>query len=96
MSPSGGDHDFFSGQQAVIPENEADVSEQFGCLQHTPSSTYAGSPDDISDAIELLRSGKVVVKDMITHRFGIADAGKGFELVAKAKDSIKVLIEPQR
>ncbi|HUU07836.1 MAG TPA: zinc-dependent dehydrogenase [Thermoplasmata archaeon] len=62
----------------------------------TITTTYAGSPGDISETIELLRSGKVKVRDMITHRFGLADAGKGFELVAKAQDSIKVVIEPQR
>jgi L-iditol 2-dehydrogenase len=62
----------------------------------TITTTYAGSPEDISETIELLRSGKVEVRDMITHRFGLADAGKGFELVAKAQDSIKVVIEPQR
>ncbi|UCE91193.1 MAG: zinc-dependent dehydrogenase [Methanobacteriota archaeon] len=62
----------------------------------TITSTYAGSPDDITDAIELLRSRKVVVNDMITHRFGIADTTKGFALVAEAQDSIKVLIEPHR
>ena len=62
----------------------------------TITTTYAGSPEDISETIELLRSGKVKVRDMITHRFGLADAGKGFELVAKAQDSIKVVIEPQR
>ena len=62
----------------------------------TITTTYAGSPEDISETIELLRSGKVKVRDMITHRFGLADAGKGVELVAKAQDSIKVVIEPQR
>ena len=62
----------------------------------TLTSTYAGSPDDIAETIELLRTGRVVVKDMITHRFGLEDAGKGFALVAKAEDSIKVIIEPQR
>jgi len=62
----------------------------------TITSTYAGSPRDIKEAIELMRSKKVVVSDMITHRFGLADTGKGFDLVAKAKDSIKAIIEPQR
>ena len=33
---------------------------------------------------------------MITHRLGLAETGKGFQLVADAKDSIKVIIEPQR
>ncbi len=62
----------------------------------TISTTYAGSPEDISETIELLSSGRVKVRDMITHRFGLADAGRGFELVSKAQDSIKVVIEPQR
>jgi len=62
----------------------------------TVTMTYAGSPDDIKDAIELLWTKKVIVSDMITHRFGLADVGKGFELVAKAGESIKVIIEPQR
>jgi L-iditol 2-dehydrogenase len=61
----------------------------------TITMTYAGSPDDIKDAIELLWTKKVIVSDMITHRFGLADTGKGFELVAKADESIKVIIEPQ-
>jgi L-iditol 2-dehydrogenase len=62
----------------------------------TVTMTYAGSPDDIKDAIELLWTRKVIVSDMITHRFGLADVGKGFELVAKAGESIKVIIEPQK
>lgn len=62
----------------------------------TITMTYAGSPDDIKDAIELIRRKKIVVSDMITHRFGLADTGKGFELVAKAGESIKVIIEPQK
>jgi len=62
----------------------------------TMTMTYAGSPRDINEAIEFLWTGKVVVSDMITHRLGLAETGKGFELVARAEDSIKVIIEPQR
>jgi len=60
------------------------------------TSTYAGSPRDIKEAIELLRTKQVVLGDMITHRLGLADTGKGFQLVASAGESIKVMIEPQR
>lgn len=62
----------------------------------TITSTYAGSPKDILEAIEYLKSRSLVVKDMITHRFGLADTGKGFALVAKADESIKVIVEPQK
>ena len=62
----------------------------------TITHSYAGSPIDITWAIELIRSKKVNVVDMITHRFGLGKAALGFQLVAEAKDSIKVIIEPQR
>ncbi len=58
--------------------------------------SYGASPDDIAASIELLRSGKVSVGDMITHRLGLGDTGKGFKMVAEAKESIKVIIEPQK
>jgi L-iditol 2-dehydrogenase len=33
---------------------------------------------------------------MITHRLTLAETGIGFQLVAEAKESIKVIIEPHR
>lgn len=62
----------------------------------TFTSSYAGSPDDYAEALEMIATGRFPVKDMITHRFGLADTHKGFQLVAEAKESIKVIIEPQR
>jgi len=60
----------------------------------TITTSYGGAPSDISEAIELIRSKSVTVKDMITHRFPLARAEEGFSLVEKAQDSIKVIIEP--
>jgi len=60
----------------------------------TITTCYAGSPSDISEAMEFIRSKNIIVKDMITHRFPLARAGEGFALVEKAQDSIKVIIEP--
>ncbi|HEC94375.1 MAG TPA: alcohol dehydrogenase [Thermoplasmatales archaeon] len=57
-------------------------------------STYAGAPKDIRDAIEILKSKTVEVKDMITHRIKLDDIQKGFELVSQAKKSIKVIVLP--
>jgi len=62
----------------------------------TLTTSYAGSPADYRLALELIRAGRVQVRDMITHRLGLAEAGLGFQLVAQARDSIKVIIEPQR
>jgi len=59
-------------------------------------STYAGAPKDIQDAIELIKSKKVKVKDMITHRLPLAETPKGFKLAAQAQKSIKIIIEPNQ
>ena len=62
----------------------------------TLTGSYAGSPADYAEALELIRTRRIKVKEMITHRLGLAETGFGFQLVAKAQDSIKVIIEPQR
>jgi L-iditol 2-dehydrogenase len=59
-------------------------------------STYAGVEKDIKEAIELLRSKKVKVTDMISHKLPMKDTPKGFKLVADAKKSMKVIIEPNK
>jgi L-iditol 2-dehydrogenase len=62
----------------------------------TLTTSYAGSPADHVTACQLIHSGAINVKDMITHRFGLEKIGKGFHLVAQAQESIKVIIEPQK
>jgi len=59
-------------------------------------STYGGSPFDITNAIELMRTQRLPLREMITHRLPLEETGLGFQLVAEAKDSIKVIIEPHR
>ncbi|MBW2018686.1 MAG: alcohol dehydrogenase catalytic domain-containing protein [Deltaproteobacteria bacterium] len=62
----------------------------------TLTTSYAGSPADHVTALELIRARRVSVGNMITHRLGLAETSKGFQLVAEAQDSIKVIIEPQK
>ncbi|MBI4691491.1 MAG: alcohol dehydrogenase catalytic domain-containing protein [Nitrospirae bacterium] len=59
-------------------------------------TSYGASPVDLATAIELIRAKRVSVKDMITHRLSMGEAGFGFKLVAEGKESIKVIIEPWR
>lgn len=56
--------------------------------------SYGGAPLDIAVAIELIRAKVVPVNGMITHRLGLKEAGLGFKLVAEARESIKVIINP--
>lgn len=58
--------------------------------------SYAGPPDDMAASIELVRAGRVAVRDLITHRLSLAEAALGFKLVTEAKESIKIIIEPHR
>jgi L-iditol 2-dehydrogenase len=57
-------------------------------------TSYAGSEQDLLEAIELIQNRCVRVADMITHRLSLAEAGRGFELTASGQDSIKVIIDP--
>ena len=75
-----------------VPLNINDV---FWRRDVTVTTSYAASPNDCAGALELIRSKRVRVDDMITHRFGLADTGVGFRLVAEGAGSLKVIIKPQ-
>ncbi|MBE9513210.1 MAG: alcohol dehydrogenase catalytic domain-containing protein [Chloroflexi bacterium] len=72
------------------------INELFWRNDITLTTSYAGSPADYQTALELIRAGTIPVRQMITHRLGLAEAGLGFQLVAEAQNSIKVIIQPQR
>jgi len=72
------------------------VNDLFWRNEITLASSYGGSPADYIAALELIHSGKMRVRELITHRLGLAQTGLGFQLVARAEDSLKVIIEPQR
>lgn len=72
------------------------VNDLFWRRDVTITTTYAGSPADCTEALELIHRQRVPVADMITHSFGLAEAGEGFRLVAEAGDCIKVIIHPQK
>lgn len=58
--------------------------------------SYGNSPSDATESIELIRAGRIPVRKMITHRLSLAQTGLGFKLVAEAKKSLKVIIEPHK
>lgn len=76
----------------VVP---LDINGVFWRRDVTVTTSYAASPADCLEALELIRSGRVRVDDMITHRFGLAETGKGFQIVAQGGKSLKVIINPQ-
>ena len=62
----------------------------------TVTTSYGASPMDLTEALELISGRKINVRDMITHKLSLAEAGLGFQMVAEAKECIKVIIEPHR
>ncbi|MBN2452852.1 MAG: zinc-dependent dehydrogenase [Candidatus Omnitrophica bacterium] len=82
-----------AGKDALLP---VPVNEIFWRTEATITSSYAGSPQDHIEALEKISLEKVPVYDMITHRMALKETGLGFKLVAEAKDSIKVIIQPQK
>ena len=62
----------------------------------TLMSSYAGNRADHMTALDMIRNKRVRVKELITHRLDLEETELGFKLVAEGKNSIKVIIEPQK
>jgi len=84
-----------TGPGVIIPVSVNDI---FWRNDVTLTTSYAGSPSDHVVALELIRSGRLRVEEMISHRLGLAETGLGFRMVTHPEEynSIKVIIEPQR
>lgn len=60
----------------------------------TVTSSYGAAPVDLEESIRLIASGKIAVKDLITHKLPLTQVQEGFKLVSEAKDSLKVVLDP--
>jgi len=60
------------------------------------ATSYGAAPMDLKESLKLIAAKKINVKDMITHKLPIQEAQLGFQLVAQAKNCIKVIIEPNK
>ncbi|MEW5937918.1 MAG: alcohol dehydrogenase catalytic domain-containing protein [Candidatus Thermoplasmatota archaeon] len=78
------------GHAVPLPVNE------FWRNEITVTTSYGAAPRDLKEALELLRSGRIKVRDMITHTLPLSGIGEGFRLVAEAGESLKVIVEPGR
>lgn len=62
----------------------------FNELQIIPS--YSTSHVETREALELIKSGKIRAKDLITHRFPLEEAAKAFKIASEDKESLKVIV----
>lgn len=83
----------------AVPEPEVMVPiplNEFWRNEITLMTSYGASPLDIETTIRLMRSGRISVNEMITHRLSLNKVGLGFQLAAEAGESLKVIIEPHK
>lgn len=77
----------------AIPQEDINIpTEHFWRNEITITSSYGAAPKDLQEAIELIQTGKVNVKDTITHRLPLEKIQEGFRLVVEAKESLKVVL----
>lgn len=55
---------------------------------------YGASPKDNQKALELIGQKIIEVGDLITHRLGLFEIGKGFDIASRGRDCLKVIIKP--
>lgn len=70
------------------------VNDLFWRNEITLTSSYAANYSEHMTSMELIRQGKVNVRDMITHRLPLEETAEGFRLVELAGESLKVIITP--
>jgi L-iditol 2-dehydrogenase len=81
----------------AVPEPSVKVSlpiNQFWRNEITIRTSYGAAPNDLEEALAILATKKLNVKDMITHRLALRDAQEGFRLMTTAGESLKVIFEP--
>ncbi len=56
------------------------------------TTSYAASDYDTKEALELIKSSRINVKSLITHRYSISETQKAFEHAHDGSDAMKIII----
>ena len=59
-------------------------------------TSYGAAPEDLDESYEWIKSKKIEVVDLISHRFPLSQVGEAFRVVCEADESMKVIIEPNK
>lgn len=60
----------------------------------TVTTSYGAAPADLEEALALIAAKKINVKDTITQTLPLTQIQAAFKIVAEAKESLKVVLEP--
>ncbi len=79
----------------AIPSKNIEIpTVDFWRNESTITSSYGAAPIDLQESLDLIKNKKINVRDMITHKLPLEKIQEGFKIVAEAKNSLKVVIEP--
>lgn len=60
----------------------------------TITSSYGAAGEDLEESLRMITSGKINVNTLITHKLPLEKIQEGFSIASKAKESLKVVLEP--
>jgi L-iditol 2-dehydrogenase len=72
------------------------LNQLFWRRELTMVSSYGAGDVDFADALRLIEKGVVDPAAMITHVVPLTEVQSGFDLVASARDSLKVVLDMER
>jgi L-iditol 2-dehydrogenase len=81
-------------QLFAVPEPGHTVPIDFGAIffrEVSLQSTYSAGPADTRAALEMIAAGRIDPDSVITHRVGLSDAARAYEL-ASSGEAIKVVV----
>ena len=80
------------GVPSIGATTEIDMSVVYS-KEITIVTTYAASDTDTKDALDLISSGNVNVKSLITHKYSLDESQKAFEHAKTGDNAMKIIIE---
>ena len=81
----------------AVPRPEEKIAVDINAYWRDSKSikvSYGAAPVDNVQALELIRSRRVEVADMVTHRLPLEQIGEGFRLASAGTECLKVIIRP--
>jgi L-iditol 2-dehydrogenase len=76
------------GKDVIVPLND------FWRKEIRIITSYYCGPPDIEEALNLISNGNIKTDELITHWLPLKDTAKGFQMVLKGTESLKVIIKP--
>ena len=70
---------------------ELDMSKIYS-KEITLITSYAASDIDTQDALRLIKSSEIDVRQLVTHTYSILDSQKAFENARSGKNAMKIII----